>query len=73
MQGWRNTQEDAHICSINFVEGLSLFAVFDGHGGKQSVFANNNQEMKWQSMLETTLCKSWSNFKVLRVETITKL
>lgn len=32
--GWRPSMEDAHICGINNVgEGLSLFAVFDGHGG----------------------------------------
>lgn len=26
--------EDSHICQTNFGEGLSLFGVFDGHGGK---------------------------------------
>lgn len=33
MQGWRRTNEDAHITALDFVPGISLFAVFDGHGG----------------------------------------
>ena len=33
MQGWRKSNEDAHITALDFEEGLSLFAVFDGHGG----------------------------------------
>eukprot|EP00828_Plagiopyla_frontata_P006786 TRINITY_DN13053_c0_g1_i4.p2 TRINITY_DN13053_c0_g1~~TRINITY_DN13053_c0_g1_i4.p2 ORF type:complete len:342 (+),score=68.12 TRINITY_DN13053_c0_g1_i4:45-1070(+) len=35
MQGWRNTMEDAHITALNFDINTSLFAVFDGHGGKE--------------------------------------
>ncbi|KAM3139338.1 hypothetical protein pb186bvf_008558 [Paramecium bursaria] len=35
MQGWRNTMEDAHILKADIQEGISLFAVFDGHGGKE--------------------------------------
>ncbi|CAK4072368.1 unnamed protein product [Aphanomyces euteiches] len=36
MQGWRATMEDAHVARTNLpvFEGSSLFAVFDGHGGK---------------------------------------
>lgn len=26
-------KEDAHICDASFDNGVSLFAVFDGHGG----------------------------------------
>jgi len=33
MQGWRNTMEDAHLSLTNFSPGISLFGVFDGHGG----------------------------------------
>ena len=33
MQGWRKSNEDAHIMAVDFVPGISLFAVFDGHGG----------------------------------------
>lgn len=36
MQGWRKTQEDAHIAKLDIGDGNSLFAVFDGHGGKYS-------------------------------------
>lgn len=35
MQGWRKSNEDAHITAIDFEPGLSLFAVFDGHGGAE--------------------------------------
>lgn len=30
MQGWRMSQEDAHICSLQFDNSTSLFGVFDG-------------------------------------------
>ena len=34
MQGWRKSMEDAHITALDVVEGeISLFGVFDGHGG----------------------------------------
>ncbi|CAD8160937.1 unnamed protein product [Paramecium octaurelia] len=33
MQGWRLQMEDAHLMKPNFIENISLFAVFDGHGG----------------------------------------
>lgn len=35
MQGWRMTQEDAHNSVLNFDDGTSLFAVYDGHGGHE--------------------------------------
>jgi protein phosphatase 1G len=37
MQGWRNTMEDSHICSINMDNNVSIFGVFDGHGGMISL------------------------------------
>jgi serine/threonine protein phosphatase PrpC len=33
MQGWRSSNEDAHVTAINIEPGISVFAVFDGHGG----------------------------------------
>ncbi|CDW77624.1 UNKNOWN [Stylonychia lemnae] len=34
MQGWRKTMEDAHVTSLDVIEGeISVFGVFDGHGG----------------------------------------
>jgi serine/threonine protein phosphatase PrpC len=33
MCGWRKYMEDAHIAKPTFVQNMSLFAVFDGHGG----------------------------------------
>ena len=35
MQGWRKSQEDSHIANTNLPDGCSVFAVFDGHGGKE--------------------------------------
>lgn len=35
MQGWRKSQEDAHIANTNLPGGIACFAVFDGHGGKE--------------------------------------
>lgn len=36
MQGWRKTMEDAHVCVKNLADGISLFGIFDGHGGYSS-------------------------------------
>jgi serine/threonine protein phosphatase PrpC len=35
MQGWRNTMEDSHICSMDIAEGVHFFGVYDGHGGHE--------------------------------------
>jgi len=35
MQGWRTSMEDAHLTHLDIDENLSLFGVFDGHGGKE--------------------------------------
>ena len=35
MQGWRLNMEDAHISNPDFGPEMSLFAVFDGHGGPE--------------------------------------
>ena len=35
MQGWRLTMEDAIITEPGFDEEISLFAIFDGHGGSE--------------------------------------
>ena len=35
MQGWRRTQEDAHLVNMNLTNGESIFGVFDGHGGRE--------------------------------------
>ncbi|KAH8413812.1 hypothetical protein KR222_008726 [Zaprionus bogoriensis] len=35
MQGWRNSQEDAHNSILNFDTNTSFFAVYDGHGGAE--------------------------------------
>ena len=34
MCGWREFMEDSHV--IKYEEDVSIFAIFDGHGGKQS-------------------------------------
>lgn len=35
MQGWRMNMEDAHITNPDFGPDMSLFTVFDGHGGQE--------------------------------------
>lgn len=35
VQGWRPMQEDTHISETDIVPGISLFCVFDGHGGPE--------------------------------------
>lgn len=35
MQGWRMSMEDSHISEPEFGDRVSLFAVFDGHGGPE--------------------------------------
>ncbi|XP_022169006.1 probable protein phosphatase 2C 6 [Myzus persicae] len=35
MQGWRESQEDAHNCLLDFDKSVALFAVYDGHGGAE--------------------------------------
>ena len=34
MQGWRRSQEDAHLVA-DLPEGTTVFGVFDGHGGRE--------------------------------------
>lgn len=36
MQGWRINMEDAMITNLSFDTDTALFAVFDGHGGKEA-------------------------------------
>lgn len=36
MQGWRINMEDAMITNLTFDTDAALFAVFDGHGGKEA-------------------------------------
>jgi len=33
--GWRINMEDAHIAADNLPNNISLFGVFDGHGGPE--------------------------------------
>lgn len=35
MQGWRKSNEDAHLHIFDILPNVHLFAVFDGHGGKE--------------------------------------
>lgn len=38
MQGWRNTMEDSHIANLKLTDDVSLFGVFDGHGGNEVAY-----------------------------------
>ena len=53
MQGWRKSNEDAHLHILDLGDGNSLFAVFDGHGGsKCSEFCRENLEKHLESQGE---------------------
>lgn len=54
MQGWRTTMEDTHVAVpslLHHSHDVSLFACFDGHGGK---FAANFARNKFLSVLRET-------------------
>jgi serine/threonine protein phosphatase PrpC len=43
MQGWRKTMEDSHIAKLDVVDQeVSIFAVFDGHGGCEVAYYVEN-------------------------------
>jgi len=55
MQGWRKSQEDSHIADCDIAENISVFGVFDGHGGKEvSIYVKKHF---------TNLLTSDANFK----------
>jgi serine/threonine protein phosphatase PrpC len=39
MQGWRNQQEDSHVCELDIADGVSILGVFDGHGGTHYILS----------------------------------
>ncbi|CAD8176664.1 unnamed protein product [Paramecium pentaurelia] len=69
MQGWRNTMEDAHIHVCDLQPDLSIFGVFDGHGGKEvAIFVErhfieelqknkNFKDQKFEDALRETFLK----------------
>jgi len=71
MQGWRKSMEDAHVHEIEFDDdpNAALFAVFDGHGGKEvAEFASrhfaeelkkdeNYKAKKYEEALKNTFLK----------------
>lgn len=54
MQGWRTSMEDSHIAQVKpagLPEGVSIFAVCDGHGGRLAALAA--EELMVQYIAET--------------------
>ena len=49
MQGWRRSQEDAHVAS-SLPDGTVVFAVFDGHGGRE---VSNFAKKRFASTLQS--------------------
>lgn len=47
MQGWRNTMEDSEICEVDLGDGVHFFGVYDGHGGKQSLFFTIHKSLRY--------------------------
>ena len=66
MQGWRTTMEDTHVAVpslLHHSHDLSLFACFDGHGGK---FSANFARNKFLSVLRET--EEFKKFEKLEYE-----
>ncbi|CAD8085270.1 unnamed protein product [Paramecium primaurelia] len=69
MQGWRRSMEDAHIHVCDLVPDVSVFGIFDGHGGKEiAIFVErhfieelqrnkNFKDQKFQEALQETFLK----------------
>lgn len=53
MQGWRRTQEDAHLVNVNLPNQTSLFGVFDGHGGKEIALFCKREYVRTLESLES--------------------
>ena len=53
MQGWRTEMEDEHTINTDIgIEGHSLYAVFDGHGGRNAaIFASRYLTETFQQTL----------------------
>lgn len=72
MQGWRKRMEDSHISDIGIDPGnqISLFGVFDGHGGKEV-----SQFVKKYFTQEFLNSKSFKigNFKNSLIETFLRM
>jgi protein phosphatase 1G len=60
MQGWRKTMEDSHILKADFTNDISVFGVFDGHGGREVAYY---VEKHFLEELEKN-----ANFKALKFE-----
>ncbi|CAK63421.1 unnamed protein product (macronuclear) [Paramecium tetraurelia] len=70
MQGWRNNMEDAHISQLDIEPGVSLFAVFDGHGGKEvAIYAEKHFQ---EELLKNPNYKQ-KNYKQALIETFLKI
>lgn len=62
--------EDAHISNLDIEPGVSLFAVFDGHGGKEvAIYAQNH----FQEELLKNLNYKKKNYKQALIETFMKI
>ena len=83
MQGWRVSMEDAHSCILDYSDDLSLFAVYDGHGGSEVAtytaenlpnFLKTTDEFK-ESNLKDCLINGFLQFDqhLISEEVITKL
>jgi serine/threonine protein phosphatase PrpC len=68
--GWRNTMEDAHISELDIDPGVSLFAVFDGHGGREvAVYA----ELHFKEELKKNPNYKSQNYKQALTETFMRI
>ena len=59
MQGWRKSNEDAHIHNHDIGDGNAIFAVFDGHGGEQVAIFCEKYMIEYLMNNEEYKCKNY--------------
>merc|ERR1712232_1541612 len=59
MGGWRRSMEDSHIANTTMPNGLSLFGVFDGHGGQATALYVKKHYVKCLTNLPSFKSKNY--------------
>lgn len=70
MQGWRRSMEDSHIARTDLSNGMSLFGVFDGHGGDKTALYVKKHYVKALTNLSSFKSK---NFRLALEESFLKI
>jgi len=70
MQGWRKSNEDAHINNLDIGDGNQLYAIFDGHGGENvAMFC----EHYFIDILKNLDSYQWGNYELALQEAFVEI